>query len=145
MVPVPTQCKLSYPVAHEGATLKSLRTHSLSVTLSSLLLAILLVFVFLVLIDAVTSKTERKRGLVEAKYFSPEFTVSSVQLATDAKGEAITMPTQQTYPESYEVEIDEGCRFSVPRDAFQRILVGDRIGYRESRGYIIRNCEWDPQ
>ena len=122
-----------------------MRTYSRWITWSSLLVAAPAAFVILVLIDAATSKTEHKQGLVEAKHFSPEFTVPSVQLATNSKGETVTVPTQQTYPESYEVEVDEGCGFAVPSDAFKRIRVGDRITYWESRGVIYRNCEWDPR
>jgi hypothetical protein len=52
-----------------------LRTYSRSITWSFLLLAAPVAFVILVLIDAAMSKTEHKQGLVEAKHFSPEFTV----------------------------------------------------------------------
>jgi hypothetical protein len=110
-----------------------------------LLLAVSAAFVILILIDAATSKTEHKERLVEAKYFSPEFTVPSVQLETNSKGETVTVPSQQTYPESYEVEVDEGCRFAIPGEMFKQIRVADRISYRESRGLIYRNCEWDPR
>ena len=122
-----------------------MRTHSRRLTWSFLFLAVPVAFVILVLIDAATSKTEHKDGLVEAKHFSPEFTIPSVQLETNSKGEAVTVPTQQTYPESYELEVDEGCRFAVPSETFKQLRVGDRISYRESRGLIYRNCEWDPQ
>ena len=63
---------------------------------------------------------------------------------TDSKGEIVIMPTQQTYPESYELEVDEGCRFAVPSDVFKRIRVGDRISYRENRGLIYRNLRMGP-
>jgi hypothetical protein len=119
--------------------------HSRWLTWSFLLLAVPAAFVILFLIDAATSKTEHKQGFVEAKHFSPEFTVPSVQLATNSKGETVTVPTQQTYPESYEVEVDDGCRFAVPTDTFKRIRIGDGISYREGRELIYRNCEWDPR
>ena len=122
-----------------------LRTYSRWTIWPFLLLAASAAFIILVLIDAATSKTEHKQGLVEAKHFSPEFTVPSVQVGTNSKGETVTVPTQQTCSESYEVEVDEGCRFAVPSDTFKRIRVGDRISCRESRGLIYRNCEWDPR
>ncbi len=61
----------------------------------------------------------------------------------DSKGEQIIVPIQQTIPASYEVEVEEGCRFSVPPEMFTHIRDGDRIRYRESKGRISHGCEWD--
>ncbi len=61
------------------------------------------------------------------KYLSPELTTSSEQVMMDSKGEQIIVPIQQTIPVSYEVEVEEGCRFSVPPEMLTHIRDGDRI------------------
>jgi hypothetical protein len=108
-----------------------------------LLLSVPVSFLILIVFDASTATTASQEGRVAQKYFSPEFTTSSVQVTTDS-GEGTTMaPIQQTVPASYEVEVKDGCRFSVPPEMFTHIRVGDRIRYRESRGRIFHDCEWD--
>jgi hypothetical protein len=111
----------------------------------SLLLSVPLTFLVLVLFDASTAKTASKEGQVARKYFSPELITSSVQVTTDSQGEPVMLPVQQTIPASYEVEVEDGCRFSVPPEMFMQIRVGDQIRYRESRGRIYHDCEWDPR
>ncbi len=76
--------------------------------------------------------------MVAQKYFSPELTTSNVQVMMHSKGEPMTLPIQQTIPASYEVEVKEGCRFSVPPEMFTQIRVGDRIRYREQGADLSR-------
>jgi hypothetical protein len=92
-----------------------------------LLLSVPLAFLILILFDASTAKTASKEGPVARKYFSPELSTSSVQVTMDSRGKPIVLPVRQIIPASYEVEVEDGCRFSIPPEIFTQIRVGYRI------------------
>ena len=84
-------------------------------------------------------------GHHQTKYFSPETTMTTVHTGLDPEGKITTVPAQQFVPPGYEVDTDDGCRFAVPEYVFRQVPVGGRITYRESRGIVYHDCDWNPQ